>query len=67
MCLIILTSMFGCPPAVGIESPLHYLHNSNTSLMTPEAEKFNGWAAMLGFVAAFGAYATTGQIIPGIF
>ncbi len=33
--------------------------------MTPEAEKFNGWAAMLGFVAAFGAYATTGQIIPG--
>ncbi|MBW3049465.1 high light inducible protein, partial [Prochlorococcus marinus str. MU1403] len=23
--------------------------------MTPEAEKFNGWAAMLGFVAAFGA------------
>ena len=35
--------------------------------MTPEAEKFNGWAAMLGFVAAFGAYATTGQIIPGIY
>ena len=35
--------------------------------MTPEAERFNGWAAMLGFVAAFGAYATTGQIIPGIF
>ena len=32
--------------------------------MTPEAEKFNGWAAMLGFVAAVGAYATTGQIIP---
>ncbi len=38
-----------------------------TPIMTPEAEKFNGWAAMLGFVAAFGAYATTGQIIPGIF
>ena len=35
--------------------------------MTPEAEKFNGWAAMIGFVAAFGSYATTGQIIPGIF
>ena len=67
MCLIILTSMFGCPPAVGIESRLNYLHISNTFLMTPEAEKFNGWAAMLGFVAAFGAYATTGQIIPGIF
>ncbi len=38
-----------------------------TRTMSPEAEKFNGWAAMLGFVAAFGAYATTGQIIPGIF
>ena len=37
------------------------------NLMTPEAERFNGWAAMLGFVAAVGAYATTGQIIPGIF
>ena len=36
-------------------------------LMTPEAERFNGWAAMLGFVAAVGAYATTGNIIPGIF
>ena len=34
--------------------------------MTPEAEKFNGWMAMLGFVAAIGAYAT-GNIIPGIF
>ena len=32
--------------------------------MTPEAERFNGWAAMLGFVAAVGAYATTGNIIP---
>lgn len=34
--------------------------------MTPEAEKFNGWAAMLGIIAAFGSYATTGQLIPGI-
>ena len=45
---------------------LYLLYIQNTT-MTPEAEKFNGWAAMLGFVAAFGAYATTGQIIPGIF
>ena len=49
-------------------SAVTLLHiNHKFSLMTPEAEKFNGWAAMLGFVAAFGAYATTGQIIPGIF
>ena len=33
--------------------------------MTPEAERFNGWGAMLGFVAVGGAYLTTGQIIPG--
>ena len=31
------------------------------------AEKLNGRFAMIGFVAAVGAYATTGQIIPGIF
>jgi hypothetical protein len=41
--------------------------NKRYELMTPEAEKFNGWMAMLGIVAALGAYATTGQIIPGIF
>ena len=28
-------------------------------------EKLNGRAAMLGFIAAVGAYLTTGQIIPG--
>ena len=39
--------------------------NERRKTMTPEAEKFNGWMAMLGFVAAVGAYATTGQIIPG--
>ena len=31
------------------------------------AELINGRLAMLGFVAAVGAYATTGQVIPGIF
>ncbi len=31
------------------------------------AERVNGWSAMLGFIAAIGAYATTGQIIPGLF
>jgi hypothetical protein len=34
--------------------------------MTPQAERFNGWAAMIGIVAAMGTYAVTGQIIPGI-
>tara|TARA_R100000458_G_scaffold17108_1_gene14825 strand:- start:38 stop:223 length:186 start_codon:yes stop_codon:yes gene_type:complete len=31
------------------------------------AERVNGQLAMIGFVAAVGAYITTGQIIPGIF
>ena len=44
-----------------------YKYYQNKKLMTPEAERFNGWAAMLGFVAALGAYVTTGQIIPGVF
>ena len=32
-----------------------------------KAEKLNGRLAMLGVIAAIGAYATTGQLIPGIF
>ena len=43
------------------------VHKYISIIMTPEAERFNGWAAMLGFVAAVGAYVTTGQIIPGWF
>ena len=31
------------------------------------AERINGQAAILGCVALIGAYATPGQIIPGIF
>ena len=30
------------------------------------AELINGRFAMVGFIAAIGAYLTTGQIIPGI-
>ena len=38
-----------------------------TNPMNLGAERFNGLMAMLGIVAGIGAYATTGQIIPGIF
>ena len=31
-----------------------------------KAEKLNGRFAMMGVIAALGAYATTGQIIPGL-
>ena len=42
--------------------------NNNTRNNEPEkvtAERLNGYAALLGCIALFGAYATTGQIIPG--
>ena len=44
--------------------------NSNTKIKTIEKEKIvaetlNGRFAMLGLIAAVGAYLTTGQIIPG--
>ncbi len=32
-----------------------------------DAERVNGQLEMIGFVAALGAYLTTGQLIPGIF
>ncbi len=35
--------------------------------MNDSAELQNGRWAMIGFIAALGAYATTGQIIPGVF
>ena len=37
-----------------------------TELHNEKAEKLNGRLAMLGVVAALGAYAFTGQLIPGI-
>ena len=36
-------------------------------VMNSGAERFNGLMAMIGIVAGIGAYATTGQFIPGIF
>ena len=32
-----------------------------------KAEMLNGRVAMLGVIAAIGAYVTTGQLIPGVF
>ena len=37
-----------------------------TETHNEKAEKLNGRLAMLGVMAAIGAYAITGQIIPGI-
>lgn len=38
----------------------------NNKCKTEQGELLNGRLAMLGVVAALGAYALTGQIIPGI-
>ena len=35
-------------------------------MFNEKAEKLNGRAAMIGFIAAVGAYFTTGQVIPGV-
>ena len=37
-----------------------------TTMFNEKAEKLNGRAAMVGFVAAVGAYLATGQVIPGV-
>ena len=35
-------------------------------MFNDKAEKLNGRAAMIGFVAAVASYLTTGQVIPGV-
>ena len=49
------------------EPPIEIMNNEEENFIMEQAERTNGQLAMLGFVAALGAYVTTGQIIPGIF
>ena len=42
-----------------METNVYETHNE-------KAEKLNGRLAMLGVIAALGAYALTGQLIPGV-
>ena len=46
--------------------PRTYIDPDYTSY-PKEAELANARWAMIGFVAAIGAYSTTGQILPGVF
>ena len=46
--------------------PTMYIQE-NTMPHNEKAEMLNGRLAMLGVIAAIGAYAVTGQLIPGIF
>ena len=45
---------------IALQAPIEYTMYDNAELQ-------NGRWAMIGIMAALGAYATTGQIIPGIF
>ena len=47
-----------------VEPPMTIMEVTETH--NEKAEKLNGRFAMLGIVAALGAYAVTGQLIPGI-
>ena len=47
------------------KEPLMYAMDI-TETHNEKAEKLNGRLAMLGVMAAIGAYALTGQLIPGI-
>ena len=49
------------------ETPPRLMNNNEQNFLMEQAERTNGQLAMLGVIAALGAYATTGQIIPGIF
>tara|TARA_R100001443_G_scaffold15178_1_gene25085 strand:- start:14 stop:208 length:195 start_codon:yes stop_codon:yes gene_type:complete len=49
------------------ETPPRLMNDQEQSFFMEQAERTNGQLAMLGIVAALGAYATTGQLIPGIF
>ena len=48
-----------------IEPPIEIMDINETH--NERAERLNGRLAMLGVIAAIGAYATTGQLIPGVF
>ena len=48
------------------KEPTMYIDENSVS-HNERAERLNGRLAMLGVIAAIGAYCTTGQLIPGFF
>ena len=52
-------NLFAKEPAMSFDEKYTVNHNE-------KAETLNGRLAMLGVIAAMGAYALTGQLIPGI-
>ena len=43
------------------------MNDNEQNFIMEQAERTNGQLAMIGIIAALGAYVTTGQIIPGVF
>ena len=58
---------YGKQNIFGKETPPRLMNKNEENFIMEQAERTNGQLAMIGFVAAIGAYITTGQIIPGIF
>ena len=61
------TTEYGKQNIFGKETPPRLMNNNEENFIMEQAERTNGQLAMIGIVAALGAYVTTGQIIPGIF
>tara|TARA_B100000459_G_scaffold117700_1_gene70513 strand:- start:8103 stop:8291 length:189 start_codon:yes stop_codon:yes gene_type:complete len=61
-----VTTEYGKQNIFGKETKPQLVEQSDLELKLI-AEKLNGRFAMVGIIAALGAYAVTGQIIPGIF
>jgi hypothetical protein len=60
-------NMFAKEPTMYIsEEIIEAMNNEVYETHNEKAERLNGRLAMIGFVAAVGAYLMTGQIIPGI-
>ena len=61
------TTEYGKQNIFAKETPPRLMNENESNFIMEQAERTNGQLAMIGIVAALGAYITTGQIIPGIF
>ena len=52
---------------IALAPPIEIMEREEQNILMHDAEELNGRLAMIGVIAALGAYATTGQLIPGIF
>ena len=60
-------NMYATEPKMYIDPKIEEeLMNESYETHNEKAEKLNGRFAMMGIIAALGAYAVTGQIIPGL-